>query len=154
MIYRSVGSVGYLTKSVKGVWWLTDYVGRGPRASRAWLFLGLAIVTEVAGSLSLKAALDNPAFYLVVVGGYVAAFSCLAQVLREGLSLGVAYGVWGAAGVALTAIFSTVLFGEPMTWVMALGIAVIIAGVVCIEIGAQAANRSRSREAEQKEGAA
>lgn len=118
------------------------------------MFLGLAILTEVAGSLSLKAALDNPVFYLVVVGGYVAAFTCLAQVLREGLSLGVAYGVWGAAGVALTAVLSTVIFGEPMTWVMGLGIAVIIAGVVCIELGAQAANRSRTGTAEQKAGAA
>lgn len=117
-----------------------------PRISRGWLFLGAAIVAEVAGSLSLKAALDNPAWYLVVVAGYVTAFTCLAQVLREGLSLGVAYGVWGAAGVALTAVLSTLIFGEPMTWLMALGIVVIIAGVVCIELGAQAADRGAPAE--------
>src|SRR5699024_11386791 len=34
------------------------------------------------------------------------------RALKAGLGLGVAYGIWGAMGVALTALFGAVLFGE------------------------------------------
>lgn len=112
---------------------------------RAWLFLAVAIVTEVTGSLTLKAALDAPWLYVIVVTGYVSAFACLAQVLKAGLSVGVAYGVWGAVGVALTAVLSWLIFGEPLTLVMVLGIVLIIAGVLCVELGSQLAQRRASR---------
>ena len=41
-----------------------------------------------------------------------------------------------SAGVALTAILSRVLFQEPLTRVMSLGIALILGGVLLIELGA------------------
>jgi multidrug transporter EmrE-like cation transporter len=41
---------------------------------KSWLFLSAAIVSEVAASLSLKGALDAPAWYLLVVAGYAASF--------------------------------------------------------------------------------
>ena len=86
--------------------------------ARGWMFLALAICSEVTGS-----------------AGFIAALVFLTQVLQLGTSIGVAYGVWGACGVALTAIMSMILFNEPITWLMALGIGVIIAGVLCIEMG-------------------
>lgn len=104
-----------------------------------WYLLVGAILTEVAGSLSLKAALDNPAWYIVVVAGYVTAFSLLSLVLKRGMVLGVAYGIWGASGVALTAILSALLFGEPMSGVMMAGIVLIILGVLTIELGSHQA---------------
>lgn len=57
------------------------------------------------------------------------------------MALGVAYGIWGATGVALTAVGSLLLFGEPITALMGIGIIVIIAGVLCVELGAQAAHK-------------
>lgn len=111
--------------------------------ARGRWFLALAILLEVTGSLSLKGALDAPALYAVVVAGYAGAFCCLALTLRSGVPLGVAYGVWGASGVALTAILSMVFFSEPLSPLMILGIAVIIVGVLCIELGAHAAHRRR-----------
>src|SRR5690625_3626631 len=112
------------------------------RRARGWLYLAGAIVTEVSGSLSLRGALDHPGLYVVVVCGFAAAFTFLAATLRQGIPLGVAYGVWGATGVALTAVLSMVLFDEPLTALMGVGIVAIIAGVLCIELGSQAA-RSR-----------
>ncbi|WBL19976.1 DMT family transporter [Citricoccus sp. NR2] len=103
---------------------------------RGWTFLTVAIVCEVAGSLSLRGALDQPGLYPVVALAYVCAFACLAQVLRTGFGIGMAYGIWTAAGVALTAIAGRVLFQERLTWVMTLGIALIIGGVLLIELGA------------------
>lgn len=118
--------------------------GPPTRPTNRWTFLGVAIVLEVAGSLSLKAALEQPVFYVVVLLGYVGAFTFLALTLRAGMGLGVAYGIWGATGVALTAALSAVIFDEPLTPLMGAGIVVIIAGVLFVEIGAQ---RARAKSA-------
>lgn len=110
-----------------------------------WLLLLGAIVSEVLGSLSLKGALDRPGLYVLVVVGYLAAFAFLVGVLRQGMGLGVAYGIWGAAGVAATAVLSSVIFGESLTPLMGVGIALIIGGVLAVEIGAQQALRDAER---------
>lgn len=103
---------------------------------RAWLLLIAAISTEVSASLSLKGALFHPWLYAVVVVGYVLAFYCLYRVLKAGMSIGVAYSIWGAVGVVATAGLSHLLFGETITQTMMTGMALIIVGVVCIEMGA------------------
>ena len=72
-------------------------------------------------------------------GGFFAAFLCLAFVLRRGMALGVAYGIWGAAGVAATAVASTWLYGDPFTPLMTAGMVLIIAGVLVVELGSQRA---------------
>ena len=51
------------------------------------------------------------------------------------MGIGVAYGIWTAVGVALTAILSKVLFDEPLTALMVAGITLIIGGVVLLELG-------------------
>jgi small multidrug resistance pump len=102
---------------------------------KQWTMLAGAIVTEVAGSLSLKAALAAPAYYSIVTVGYLAAFVLLWLALREGMAVGVAYGIWAAAGVALTAGLSALIFGEALTPVMLVGIGLVIAGVLCVELG-------------------
>lgn len=109
------------------------------RTVKKWLLLITAILTEVSATLALRAALDHPAWYVVVVGGYLAAFTALSFVLREGMGLGVAYGIWGATGVVLTAVFATFLFGDPLTATMGVGIALVIGGVLCVELGSQVA---------------
>ncbi|MDJ1132148.1 DMT family transporter [Streptomyces iconiensis] len=119
---------------------------------RKWLLLTAAILLEVTAALSLRGALDHPALYILVLVGYVGAFAGLAMVLRAGLALGVAYGIWGASGVALTAVMATALFGDPLTAIMGVGIALVVAGVLCVELGSQAALAARARSHE-KEGA-
>lgn len=110
-----------------------------------WFALIGAIVAEVSGSLSLRGAMDYPGLYVIVVLGFGTAFFLLAQTMRLGMPLGVAYGMWGACGVALTAIMSSVFFNEPITGAMALGILAVICGVVCIEMGSQAGQRKQRR---------
>ena len=102
-----------------------------------WLFLILAIVLEVGAALSLRLATGGrKLFYIAVVVGYLGAFFFLTQVLALGLGIGVAYGIWAASGVALTAIASKMLFKEPLTPLMLGGIALIISGVLLVELGA------------------
>ena len=100
-----------------------------------WILLAGAIISEVTASLSLKAALDHPAFFIVVVLGYTASFGFLAAVLRKGLGLGVAYGIWAALGVTLTVLLAALLFGEALTPVMLVRVAMVIGGVLCVELG-------------------
>lgn len=97
------------------------------------VILGLAIVSEITGTLSLRvAARGRPAWYAALGVGYLAALGLLSLALDRVLGLGVAYGIWAASGVALTAVLSRLIFKEPLTGVMAGGIAV---GVLLIELG-------------------
>ena len=109
-----------------------------------WLFLAGAIVTEVSGSLALKAAITAPLWYIVVAVGYIAAFVFLNLALRRRMPLGVAYGIWGAIGVALTAGLSALIFGEALGLLSWVGMALVIVGVLVVELGSQAAQRAKS----------
>ena len=104
---------------------------------RKWVLLGAAIVTEVAATLALRAAHDHGAWLVAVVAGYACAFTLLTLVLRQGVPVGVTYGIWGATGTALTAVLASVIFRDPFTWPIALGIGLIIAGVLFIEFGSR-----------------
>lgn len=110
---------------------------------RKWALLAGAIIVEVAATLSLRASQDHSAWLLVVVAGYVAAFTFLTLVLRAGMPVGVAYGIWGAVGTAGTAVLAAALFNDPFTWPVVAGIGLIIAGVLLIEFGSQRAAEQR-----------
>lgn len=107
----------------------------------AYLFLALAIVSEVVGTISLKLSegFTRLGPSVAVVVGYLLAFGLLSQALTRGLGVSVAYGVWAAAGVALVAIAGAVLLGESLTWVQVGGIALVIGGVLALELGARPA---------------
>lgn len=101
-----------------------------------WLALAGAILVEVLATLSLRASdgFRKRAWIVPVALGYVASFYLLWVSLSLGMPVGVAYGVWTACGVALVAIIARFVFSEPLTWVMGAGIALIVAGVLTIEM--------------------
>jgi small multidrug resistance pump len=111
---------------------------------RKWALLAGAIFTEVAATLSLRASQDHSAWLMLVVAGYVASFTLLTLVLRAGVPVGVAYGIWGALGTAVTAVLAAVLFGDPFTWPIVAGIGLIIAGVLLVEFGSHRAQAAES----------
>jgi small multidrug resistance pump len=106
---------------------------------RKWALLAGAISTEVAATLSLRASQDHSAWLVVVIAGYVASFFLLTMVLRAGVAVGVAYGIWGALGTAATAVLAAALFDDPFTWPIVAGIGLIIAGVLLVEFGSHRA---------------
>ena len=67
-----------------------------------WGLLTAAILSEVSATLALRAALDERAWLALVVAGYVSSFVLLTLILRAGVAVGVAYGIWGAVGTALS----------------------------------------------------
>ena len=105
-----------------------------------WWTLAGAILLEVVATLSLRASdgLRKRAWIGPVAFGYLASFYLLWLTLALGMPVGIAYGVWTACGVALVALIARVLFAEPLTWVMVAGIALIVAGVLTIEMGGAA----------------
>ncbi len=106
---------------------------------RKWTLLAGAIFTEVAGTLSLRASQDHWAWLVAVIAGYVASFVLLTMLLRAGVPVGVAYGIWAALGTAATAVLAAAFFGDPLTWPIVAGIGLIIAGVLLVEFGSHRA---------------
>jgi small multidrug resistance pump len=101
-----------------------------------WWALAGAILIEVVATLALRASegFRKKAWIAPVVLGYLASFYLLWLSLSLGMPVGIAYGIWTACGVALVAIVARFLFSEPLTWLMVLGIALIVAGVLTIEM--------------------
>jgi small multidrug resistance pump len=97
------------------------------------VYLVCAIACEVVATLALRAAVDHYWWYVPVAPGYIASFVILAVVLRHGMPVGTAYGIWAACGVTATAVGSVVLFGDRLTWVMVAGFASIVGGVALVE---------------------
>ncbi|MGW0160920.1 DMT family transporter [Mycobacterium sp. NPDC003323] len=102
-----------------------------------WLALAGAIAMEVVATLSLRASegFRRRRWIAPVAAGYLVSFYLLWLSLSLGMPVGVAYGIWTACGVALVAVAARVLFRDPLTWRMLAGIALIIAGVLTIEMG-------------------
>lgn len=101
------------------------------------LFLALAIATEVTATVSLKLSegFTKPVPSIVVVIGYGAAFFFLSQALKRGMSIGVAYGIWSAVGVAAIAAIGVLFLGERLTLIQVGGIGLVILGVLALELG-------------------
>lgn len=100
-----------------------------------WIFLIIAIISEIAATTALRSSNGFTVLLpsIATVVGYVVAFTSLAQALKS-LDLGVAYAVWAGAGTATVAVIGIVVFGEPGTLSKAAGLAMIIAGVVLLNI--------------------
>jgi small multidrug resistance pump len=100
-----------------------------------WLFLAIAIVSEVMATSALKASagFTRPLPSLVVVLGYGVAFYFLSLTLKT-LPVGVAYAIWSGAGVALIALIGWAFLGQRLDAPAILGLALIVAGVVVINV--------------------
>ncbi len=103
-----------------------------------YLFLALAIVGEVIATTFLKLTSGERAVwwaYPIVGVGYIFAFVMLSLTLGRGVPLGIAYAIWAGVGVVLVAIISWLAFGETLTWQQLVGIALVVGGVVLLELG-------------------
>lgn len=106
----------------------------------AWLWLMLAIVLEVSGTLCLKwsAGFTRLLPSILIVVFYGASFASLVMALKH-IELGVAYAIWAAAGTALIVALGIVLFKESASLLKLSGIALIIVGVVLLHISGKSA---------------
>jgi small multidrug resistance pump len=103
----------------------------------AYLLLVLAIGFEIAATLGLKASdgWSRPGISVLVALGYVASIGLLGLSLKQGLNLSIGYALWAAVGTAAVAVLSVWIFSERLGPLTIAGIAIVIVGVVLIEVG-------------------
>ena len=100
------------------------------------MLLAIAIAAEVAATLSLRASdgFSKLVPSVIVVLGYATSFALLALVLKH-ISVGTTYAIWAGAGTAAIAVIGIVALGEPATAIKLASIALIIAGVIGLNLG-------------------
>ena len=100
-----------------------------------WLFLLVAIVSEVIATSSLKSSEGFSRFWpsVVVVIGHGIAFYCLALTLRV-IPMGVVYAIWSGIGIVLITVVGWFLFDQKLDLPALLGIGLIAAGVVVMNV--------------------
>jgi small multidrug resistance pump len=102
----------------------------------AWILLIGAIASEVVATSALKLSngLTRPVPSVVVAVGYLLSFVLLAQALKLQLQVSVAYAIWSGVGTAAITVIGMLLLNEPLTAGKALGIALVIGGVVTLSL--------------------
>lgn len=102
----------------------------------AWVYLIAAIASEVVGTLSLKASEGFSKLLpsIGVVIGYAMAFVLMAQAMKE-LQVGVTYATWSGLGIIGATVGSYFLFGESLTRMTIIGMAIVIFGIAVMSFG-------------------
>ena len=103
------------------------------------VILATAIGAEIAATLALRSldGLHTPFHLAVVVLGYGVSFILLSIVVKH-LSVGATYAIWSGAGTAVIAAIGIATLGEPATALRIASIALIIAGVIGLNLGGAA----------------
>ncbi|OIN81501.1 multidrug efflux SMR transporter [Mycobacterium malmoense] len=101
-----------------------------------YLLLFCAIFTEVAATSLLKSTegFTRPwptAFCLV---GYAVSFVFLALSISRGMQTDVAYALWSAIGTATIVVIAVLFLGSSLSVAKVVGVALIIAGVVTLNL--------------------
>lgn len=101
-----------------------------------WLYLVLAILLEVSGTTCMKLSegftKSVPSILLFVF--YSLSFGMLTLALKR-IDVSVAYAVWSGVGTALIATIGVLWFKEPITALKLISLALIIGGVVGLNLG-------------------
>ncbi|MFO6463147.1 multidrug efflux SMR transporter [uncultured Jannaschia sp.] len=100
-----------------------------------WLYLVLAIATETIGTTALKASDGFSRLWpsLLTVAAYALSFWFLAIVLKT-IPVGIAYAIWSGLGIVLIAAIGWVAFGQRLDAPALIGMALIVAGIVVMQL--------------------
>ena len=100
-----------------------------------WIFLGLAIISEVIATTSLKSTEGFTKLVpsIIVVVGYTAAFYFVSLTL-DTLPVGIVYAIWSGVGIALVAILSVIVLDQKLDPGAVIGMGLIIAGVLVMRV--------------------
>lgn len=101
-----------------------------------YLTLAAAIASEIVATTLMKYSDGFSRLWPSVgtVAGYLVAFALLAQVLRS-MEVGAAYAIWSGVGTAVVALIGMLFLNESASAAKVLGVALVIAGVVTLNLG-------------------
>ncbi|MFT6133355.1 MAG: small multidrug resistance pump [Shewanella sp.] len=102
---------------------------------KSWIFLSVAILTEVVATSALKASdgFSKLAPSIVVIVGYVLSFYFLSLALK-GIPVGIAYATWAGLGIVLITAIAWVVYGQKLDLGALVGMTFILIGVVVMNL--------------------
>lgn len=105
-----------------------------------WLYLTVAIISEVVATSALKSAEGFTKLVpsCLVIVGYATAFYFLSLTLNS-LPVGVAYAIWSGAGTAVVTLVAWAFMGQKLDVAAGIGILLIVAGVLVLNLYSKAA---------------
>ena len=109
-------------------------------AMNKWIYLTLAIFSEVMATASLKSTEGFTKLWpsVLVLVGYSAAFYFLSLTL-DTIPIGVAYAIWSGVGVAAITLVSIFFFDQKIDTAGFIGIGLIVAGVIVLRLFSESA---------------
>ncbi|MEF2846396.1 MAG: DMT family transporter [Eggerthellaceae bacterium] len=124
---------------------LIDKMEKSKRFS--YFLLGISILSEVIATLSLKLSMGFTVVVpsIVTVITYLISFSLLVIILEK-MPLGLVYGIWGGVGSALTMIAGVLIWNDPFTPLMAVGLVLVVVGVYYLNSGTDQIEAQRAQE--------
>ena len=101
----------------------------------AYVYLVLAVMAETVGTSALQASkqFTRPLPSVLVVVGYACASWFLSLVLRS-IPVGVAYAIWSGLGILFIALIGWLVFRQPLDLPAMIGMAMILAGIIVIQV--------------------
>jgi len=107
-----------------------------------WLYLAIAILSEVVATSLLKAADGFTRWVpsVIVIAGYACSFFFLSLTLRV-IPLGIAYAVWSGVGLALVSLVGWVVYKQTLDLPALIGIGLIVAGILVLNLFSDSAPR-------------
>ncbi|MBP9182126.1 MAG: QacE family quaternary ammonium compound efflux SMR transporter [Fuscovulum sp.] len=103
--------------------------------TKTYLFLLAAILAEIIATTALarSASFTRLGPSLITVAGYAVAFWCLSFPLRV-MPTGVVYAIWSGLGIVLITAVAWVWYGQKLDLPAVLGLALILAGVLVVNL--------------------
>ena len=107
-----------------------------------WMYLGIAILSEVIATSALKASegFTKPWPVLILAVGYASSFYFLSLTLRT-IPVGIAYAIWSGVGVILISLLAWWMYGQSLDKAALIGIGLIVAGVVVLNLFSESVHR-------------
>ncbi len=108
-----------------------------------WIFLYIAIVSEVVGTSALRASEGFTRLWpsIVVVVGYALSFYFLSLTLKT-IPIGVAYAIWSGIGIALIVLIAWIIYGQALDLPGVIGVALIVTGVIILNLFSKSVSHS------------
>ena len=102
---------------------------------KTYVYLLIAIVAEIIATSSLKASEQFTKLWpsVLVAAGYLTAFYFLSLTLKK-MEVGIAYALWSGIGIVLVSVAGAVLYKQKPDLPAVIGMALIICGVVVINL--------------------
>ncbi len=102
----------------------------------AWLFLVLAVLTEVAGTMTMNASGKTGSLWMyalmcVFIAG---SYTFLSFALKR-IAVGIAIAIWEGLGVTLISVISLIYLDQVLSIQKIVGLALGVAGIICLNFG-------------------